>query len=182
MLKTDEAQTCLSCHGKSVPAASGRVISAVAAPPADIPGHNMCSSCHSVHGGSHERLLKEANIRTPLGEYDRRNYALCFSCHDARLAELPTATQFRDGDLNLHKLHLQREQKSIGCAACHAVHAAGEPRLIARAVNFEGSSWSMPVQFSLTSDGGRCASGCHEPLVYSRRPGGAKAATMGGAP
>ena len=184
MLRSSEAEVCMSCHGQPVTATDGRTVPAMNAAAANhaVTGHDRCSACHTVHGGTHKRLLRGAISAAPIGGYDRSNYALCFSCHDARLAESAASTQFRDGDRNLHELHLRRGDRSRGCAACHAMHADGEPRMIAKSVPFEGSGWMMPMGFSLTAQGGRCGSGCHEPIEYSRREGGARSMNKGGAP
>lgn len=173
MLRAEQADVCLSCHGKQLTAADGRSIPAMSNPSPgarahEVAGHQDCAGCHSIHGANHARLLREVSEQVPLGPYDARNYALCFSCHDSRLANFSSATQFRDGDRNLHELHLQRGDKSRGCSACHSVHAVGQPRLIAATVNFEGSGWEMPIGFELTADGGRCGAGCHAPQQYSR--------------
>lgn len=180
MLRTSQADTCLSCHDKPLKSTEGRAIPSMASL-ADQPVihgsaiHGQCSACHSVHGGNHAKLLREVNNTIPLGPYDARNYALCFSCHDSHLADSPARTQFRDDTRNLHQVHLRNGDKSRSCAACHAVHAGDQPRLIAKFANFEGSNWAMPIGFTLLPDGGRCGPGCHEPLSYSRKPGGIKA-------
>ncbi len=186
MLRQTQAKVCLSCHDKAVQAADGRKIpelASVLANSALVHGAiriGECSACHSVHGGSHgshEGLLREAAASAPGGGYDDHNYTLCFGCHDPALTRSSAATRFRDGDRNLHEVHLRPGDRARSCAACHAVHAGDSPKLIARAVNFEGSKWEMPLGFTATEDGGRCATSCHEPLSYSRRAGGA---TQGG--
>lgn len=180
MLRDSQAKVCLSCHDKAVKATDGRQIPEMATALAAAPvvhgaiRHGDCSACHSMHGGEHARLLKEALPNVPLGPYDARNYALCFSCHDPKLAERASATQFRDGNKNLHEIHLRGDERSSGCGSCHTVHTGELPRLIAKTVNFQGSGWAMPIDFTITEDGGSCTPGCHEPLAYSRRPGGAK--------
>jgi predicted CXXCH cytochrome family protein len=186
MLRSTQAEICLSCHDKPVKTADNRVIASMASLSTSpvvhgAVNHGDCSACHSVHGGTLKNLLVAVNTAFPHGQYDRRKYALCFSCHDARLAESAARTQFRDGDTNLHEAHLRTGERSIGCGACHAVHDAELPRLIAKAVRFEGSTWAMPMSFSLTADGGTCASACHETLEYNRNPGGVRAARNGGA-
>ena len=62
------------------------------------------------------------------------------------------------------------------------MHAGELPRLIVETVNYQGSDWEMPMEFSLTADGGRCAPGCHEPLAYSRLPGGVNGTSNGESP
>lgn len=188
MLRDTKAKVCLSCHDKPQKARDGRAIPAMAATLAHAPVvHGAvqlgdCTACHSVHGSNHERLLREGAANILLGPYDLRNYALCFSCHDPNLAEPAGATAFRDDATNLHTVHLKAGERSRSCATCHTVHAGDLPRLISKNVNLDGATWSMPMGFSLTSDGGRCASACHETLSYSRRPGGAKSEPKGGRP
>lgn len=188
MLRDTQAQVCLSCHDKPVTAADGRKVPEMATALAHAPTiHGAvrvgnCSDCHSVHGGTHARLLRQTNAKVLTDTYDARNYALCFSCHDSALAGSGAATAFRDGARNLHETHLRSGDKSRSCASCHAVHSSDLPRLMARTVNFEGSGWQMPLNFELTKDGGRCGPGCHEPLEYSRRAGGAKGVKNGGTP
>ncbi len=188
MLRDTQAQVCLSCHDKPVVAADGRKIPEMSSTLAHAPAvHGAvrlgnCSDCHSVHGGTHAKLLRETNSKVLMDAYDARNYALCFSCHDKNLAESGASTAFRDGNRNLHEAHLRSGEKSRSCAACHAAHSSDLPRLMARSVNFEGSGWQMPMNFQLTADGGKCGPGCHEPLEYSRRPGGVRTVKNGGAP
>jgi predicted CXXCH cytochrome family protein len=187
MLRNDHGPVCLSCHSAPVIAADGRAIPAMASMLDKPLVHGAalvnCAGCHSVHGGQHARLLKAINPKVLLGGFDIRNYALCFSCHDPELAlsDRREATAFRHGDVNLHRVHLQANragthgelvegERSRSCAACHAVHSSDLPRLIAESVAYDGSAWMMPMGFYLTSEGGGCAPGCHEPLEYSRRP------------
>lgn len=106
-----------------------------------------------------------------VGPFEIGNYALCFACHDKAMADAPGATQFRDGDTNLHGVHLRAGERSAGCADCHAVHAGSAARLVVETIRYQGSQWETPMNFTITADGGRCAPGCHEPLSYSRRPG-----------
>lgn len=176
MLRDDQSAVCLGCHNKQVIAADGRKIPALASPIATAPmvhgpvASGDCAACHSVHGGTNARLLKRMNPGTLVGEFDIRNYALCFSCHDQNLVldASGAATQFRDGAKNLHRSHLQAGERSRSCATCHAVHSGERARLIAETVTYDGSDWTMPMGFVLTADGGSCSPGCHEPLRYSR--------------
>lgn len=186
MLRQKQQDLCLSCHSKPQTSASGKVVAAMTLPDSThaSPSHEDCAGCHSVHGANHQGLLRAASPALPLGPYDSKNYALCFSCHDPKLADLAAATQFRDGDRNLHQAHLRAGERSRGCSACHDAHATDRPMLIAENVRFEGSNWAMSMGFVKTPDGGRCGAGCHEPLSYSRsRPSQPPATPKnGGAP
>lgn len=176
MLRDDHGSVCMSCHSEPVMATDGRRIPEMATTinakgliHGPVAAGN-CAACHSIHGGEHARLLKELNPTVLVGGFDIRNYTLCFSCHDQELvlANSGEATEFRDGDVNLHRVHVQAGESARSCAACHAVHSSDRPRLIAETVAYDGSPWIMPMGFYLTPDGGGCAPGCHEPLQYRR--------------
>jgi len=178
MLRGAEPGLCLECHGKPVKMAGGRVIAAmgVAEPGAahQTGGHSTCSGCHSVHGAVQQHLLAGSNEKLPLGEFDGGKFGLCFGCHDAGLVRVAAATGFRDGERNLHGVHVAGEGTSRGCVACHSTHGEGEPRLMVRKVNYQGSGWGMPMGFVVTEQGGRCGTACHEAMEYSRKAGGAR--------
>lgn len=180
MLRASQSTVCLRCHDAEVNGASGRVVAAMGKALATSPvvhgavAHGDCSACHSVHGATHLRLLRQLNPDTFADPYDAGNYAMCFGCHDRAIADESSPTQFRDGDHNLHATHLKAGERSRGCSACHSVHSSTLPRLIASSVRFEGGSWAMPMKFVLTPSGGSCAPGCHEQMAYSRLPGGVR--------
>ncbi len=189
MLRADQPTLCLKCHSKPVVASEGRTIAAMsgglgAAGLVHGPvSMGQCSACHSVHGATFAGLLKAISNDTMGSRVDAANYTLCFSCHDKGMLDVTSAaaTQFRDGNTNLHRSHLLAGAgKFRGCAACHSAHAADGPRLIAKEVPFQGSTWMMPMNFELAPDGGTCSSGCHEAISYSRMPGGIK--LRGGGP
>ena len=71
------------------------------------------------------------------------------------------ATGFRDGERNLHYLHVNNKQKGRSCRMCHDMHGSRSPKLIAAAVPF--GKWSLPLKFVKTETGGSCAPGCHKP-------------------
>jgi hypothetical protein len=77
-------------------------------------------------------------------------------------------TNFRDGDRNLHFVHVNRDDKGRSCKTCHAIHGSNLPNHMASEVPFEGSNWSMPIEFEKTTGGGKCAPGCHVPKTYTR--------------
>jgi predicted CXXCH cytochrome family protein len=142
---------CLKCHGEPIQSAAGRTI------PDLTP---------TLRG-----LLRERFTGAFYASFDLRNYALCFECHERDLATEPqttTLTDFRDGDVNLHYTHVNRDRKGRSCRTCHAIHGSNLPKHVAETVPFEGSGWAMPIRFAKTDTGGSCAPGCHEPLSYSR--------------
>ncbi len=177
LLRDRQDVLCLECHDRPIVTSGGRTIGDM------MPAirerrfrhgpvrSGDCTACHSVHGASHERLLREHFPGEFYASFAVENYALCFSCHDSALVTEPrttTLTGFRDGDVNLHFVHVNRERKGRTCRACHEIHGSNLPRHLSEAVLFEGSSWAMPLAFTPTTTGGSCAPGCHRPMSYQR--------------
>lgn len=177
LLKQRMDKVCLQCHDKDVKTPDGRIVADMkpllsAAKYLHGPVRaGDCSACHEVHGGANAQLLVKPFPRSFYAPFAVDNYALCFSCHQKDLVLTPkttTLTDFRDGDRNLHFVHVNREEKGRSCKTCHAVHGSDLPRHMADSVPFEGSNWAMPIRYQATPDGGRCAPGCHESFSYSR--------------
>ncbi len=174
----DQKATCLQCHDKEITTNNGRVIQAMTQVIQDSQFQHGpvkagdCASCHTVHGGSERALLMDQYTTKFFTAFDLKNFALCFDCHTKELVTsqyTESATEFRDGKVNLHYLHINREKRGSTCRSCHAVHGSNQPRHIAQTVAYEGSDWLMPIRFELTPTGGACAPGCHEPMSYSRK-------------
>ena len=173
----DQTTTCLQCHDAEVTTHDGKVIPSMTEVLRDSKFRHGplqaddCVSCHTVHGGNKRALLVDRLSKKFFAPFDLTNFSLCFDCHSSELVTTQytsTATDFRDGTVNLHYLHINRKKHGSSCRSCHAVHGSNQPRLIASAVAYEGSDWLMPIQFKLTPTGGRCAPGCHGPMSYSR--------------
>src|SRR5688572_23765575 len=117
---------CYGCHSREIVLEGGRKIADVKA---EIAGalsvhepvaKGVCDACHSGHASEHGDLLaKPYSVEMYTQEADRA-FELCFGCHDPALAaaERTTATRFRDGDRNLHHVHV-KGPKSRTCALCH---------------------------------------------------------------
>lgn len=180
LLRDRQTTLCLACHNQPVKAADGRTIPDMTA---SVSGKHFlhgpvesgdCSACHNVHGSIHTRLLRQDFPTGFYANFDLQDYALCFSCHpqDLVLAETTTSlTDFRDGDRNLHFLHVNRDEKGRSCKTCHEIHGSDLPRHIATNVPFDNSPWLMPIEFERLPDGGKCAPGCHVAMTYHRTPG-----------
>ena len=70
-----------------------------------------CSACHNPHSSPYFRLLTNEYPKEFYSPFFLSNYALCFRCHDSGLAKdehTTTLTEFRDGDRNLHFIHVNR--------------------------------------------------------------------------
>ena len=130
---------------------------------------NNCTACHLPHSSMHaNRLIAES----PSGEYspyDPERYALCFTCHDDAIAGehyTDVLTDFRNGTLNLHYLHVNMELHGRTCLTCHDGHVSDLPKLIRGAALY--GNWRFAIRFTKTDSGGRCSSGCHEEFSYDR--------------
>ncbi|MCX7013531.1 MAG: hypothetical protein NTW86_13410 [Candidatus Sumerlaeota bacterium] len=174
LLKGPSMPICLQCHSQTIQAADGRTLDNVGAELAEGRYQHGpirqqdCTPCHATHGSDDPRLLK---LAFPLGfyaPYAEGAYALCFSCHDPRIAaeEISLATGFRNGDRNLHYVHVHQE-KGRSCRACHHEHASEEPFHIRDWTPF--GEWKLKIQYQQTPDGGVCLAACHAPRSYDRQ-------------
>jgi predicted CXXCH cytochrome family protein len=167
LLLVPEKDTCLACHKAIVTSA----MTTVHAPVRD--GH--CTACHDPHGGENTKLLVAEFPSGPYAPYTDQEFALCFTCHKREMLQYPDtsfATGFRDGERNLHYLHVNNKQKGRSCTLCHNVHGGANPKLIADSVPF--GKWNLPLKFVKTETGGSCAPGCHKPRSYDRKSPGQK--------
>jgi predicted CXXCH cytochrome family protein len=175
LLLADGLDICLKCHDKTVKAGQNDL--------ADIkqllesnPEHHgpiqdrNCSGCHNPHSSPYFRLLTDDYPKGFYSPYFPSRYALCFRCHDSGLARderTTTLTGFRDGDRNLHFVHVNRASNGRTCRSCHEVHASVSPKYIGQIVPF--GKWKLPIKFVKTDDGGGCEPGCHEAQKYDRQ-------------
>jgi len=177
LLRSDLRSLCLRCHDKPQRAYDGRTIPdmrPVLLERKSLHGPvkaGQCDICHEVHGSRNARLLGKYFPSKFYDAFDLAKYALCFQCHSNAIVLVPetsTLTNFRDGERNLHYLHVNRPEKGRTCRTCHEIHGSSLPRHMASEVGFEGGAWSMPIRYEETADGGKCAPGCHKPFAYSR--------------
>jgi predicted CXXCH cytochrome family protein len=128
-----------------------------------------CLSCHTSHDSKYRKLLfTDYPVEIP-GAYDPARYAFCFSCHAEKIAReryTNIDTDFRNGRLNLHYLHANRENGGQTCRACHGDHASNQPKLIRDKDQF--GSWEILMQYKKSNTGGSCLSGCHAEYSYDR--------------
>lgn len=173
---------CMQCHDKEIKTSSGRTIANMKPLIEDrafLHGPvkaGQCDACHNAHGSTHTRLLRANFTDDFYANFDESIYALCFTCHDKQLVQTEkttTLTNFRNGDVNLHYIHVHRDTKGRTCKTCHAIHGSDLPNHMATAVPFEDSNWAMPLKYKKFDTGGSCAPGCHEPYTYQRSEEGA---------
>jgi predicted CXXCH cytochrome family protein len=169
------AKLCLTCHDKPIKAQRGVTLAAtndVTDPKLFKHGaikDGQCSGCHDAHGGDRAMLLAKPNSTAFYQKFSADQYALCFSCHDARLAlqeRISTVTNFRDGDRNLHYVHVTVGARSHSCGVCHDAHTGDNHFILRDRIPY--GIWLLPMNFRKTETGGTCASGCHVPFGYDR--------------
>lgn len=165
-LKAPTREICFSCHAH---AALGAQIQNSKRQHGPVK-QNDCYACHDPHGSGYAWVLKKAFPPEFYMPYRTENYAICFDCHnkDIALNEFTTKlTDFRNGDQNMHFLHVNKDPKGRSCKACHEVHAGDQEKHIRKEVPF-GKSWKLPINYTKTPTGGRCVVGCHKPKDYDR--------------
>ncbi len=180
MLTAAPPALCLSCHGQEIVRRDGSTVADVSIltrpdahrhPPVDVLG---CDGCHEVHGSELDSLVLREFPNTFYHAFDRNAYALCLDCHDEESFTTPhttTLTGFRDGDRNLHYVHVAAQESSgRTCRVCHDPHASLSSKLMRREVPF--GRWTIPIRHEPTKAGGQCAAGCHRAQSYDRSSGG----------
>lgn len=177
ILKSDMMGLCLECHDREIKMPDGRKLTnmqAVFATGKSLHGpvaqHN-CAACHEIHGGGNFRLLIKEYPPQFYAPFREESYALCFSCHEKDLVldeKTLALTNFRNGDTNLHYLHVNKDKKGRTCRACHETHASNKANHIRDAVPFGTGGWELPINFVKLETGGSCAPGCHVPYEYNR--------------
>ncbi|MCX7793167.1 MAG: cytochrome c3 family protein [Thermodesulfovibrionales bacterium] len=163
LMEKSGMDACLECHKKFIDIKRDRYLHGPI-------NNGDCSSCHDSHGSQYRKLLVMDFPEELYVPYNEKAYALCFSCHNRDLLRYPDtsfATGFRDGNRNLHYLHVNKKDKGRSCRFCHTIHGGTLPKLIAEKVRF--GNWDLPVGFTKTETGGTCAPGCHRKYTYDRK-------------
>jgi len=174
LLVDQEVNLCLNCHDEPLETPNGPIINMKAWIENNPERHGpiregSCTLCHQPHGSQHFRILTHEFPRKFYSPFSVEVYDLCFQCHENTLVldERTTAlTDFRNGDKNLHYVHVNQERGRT-CRACHEVHAGTKPKRMKDFVPY--GTWMYPVNFELAADGGKCAPGCHLPRAYDRK-------------
>jgi predicted CXXCH cytochrome family protein len=163
LLRKPETELCFTCHEELQ-------VQIAAAKFKHRPfSDNWCIACHRPHGSKYSRLLFADYPLTTLSAYDPGKYALCFTCHreeNVRERYVDNQTAFRNGRLNLHYLHVNREHGGHTCGACHDEHASSQPAHIRESAL--SGKWEIPIKFTQSKTGGSCLTGCHKEYAYDR--------------
>jgi predicted CXXCH cytochrome family protein len=172
-LRMPQVDLCLDCHDKRVESGGSTLLNMQSWLAENPEWHEPvreggCSECHDPHGGENFRLLKETFPAKFYAPFEIDTYGLCFSCHERAMVTREVSrkvTEFRDGDRNLHFVHVNRK-KGRTCRACHDMHGSSGPFLVREIVPF--GKWSMPIKFERQETGGSCEPGCHRDQKYDR--------------
>jgi predicted CXXCH cytochrome family protein len=170
-------RVCMSCHKEAQKTQRGYVVPAVAElnDPNQTHKHGgikdgTCGGCHWAHGSNQQLFLTKHYSKIFYQPFSPQRYELCFSCHDVKLVtEATTAklTSFRNGERNLHALHVRdTKERGENCRVCHDNHAGGSAKLVKNIVTY--GTWQMPVRYAKTATGGSCYPGCHPLYRYDR--------------
>lgn len=161
MLRNSGALLCFTCHDKKL--AEGKTVHGPVT-------EGDCLACHVPHASPYRKILKNTFPEEFYLPYQAENFALCFGCHRPEIAQdqrTDSLTNFRNGDLNLHYLHINKPDKGRSCKTCHEPHAGNQERLIKEMVPGFGK-WDIPIRFTRKDAGGTCVVGCHKPKTYNR--------------
>lgn len=161
LLKMGLPSLCFSCHDAGV--MSNKSVHGPVK-------KGNCLACHDPHGSPYRKHLRKDFPEAFYLPYSPANFALCFDCHNSEMIldrRTDSLTNFRDGDRNLHFLHVNKIDKGRSCKACHDPHAAEQPKLIKRKIPGFGK-WEIPITYDQTATGGTCIVGCHKPKSYDR--------------
>ena len=166
---------CMSCHDKALDQSSGAPLKNMKKLLAENTDHHGpikqkdCSGCHNPHGSNNFRILRNPYPSTFYKPFREENYSLCFGCHEKTVVMTPRTsklTNFRNGDFNLHFMHVNKPDKGRTCRACHETHASNYPKHIRENVTF--GIFELPLNYKKTETGGSCLPGCHQLKKYDR--------------
>ncbi len=175
LLAKTPSKSCFSCHSQVIKVSDTKEIPDIK----DLISKSKhvhepvkkgeCQECHDGHGSVYGDLLVQ-NFSTEFYQtYSNQRYKLCFKCHDQELvaSKRTTKTAFRNGDNNLHYVHVNRV-KGRSCGVCHESHGSEQEKLMKSSTPFGPSGWPLTIEFRKTAKGGSCASACHADKAYDR--------------
>jgi len=177
LLASEPRALCMTCHDKPLGQTRDEVLHAFTDQIKDkkfLHGaieEEDCSGCHMTHGSDNFRILANTYPKGFYTAFDEAKFELCFGCHEKTLVQTEKTndlTDFRNGDQNLHFLHVNKTRRGRTCRACHQTHGSNQPKQIRASVPYGG--WkSLPINFNKTDTGGGCSPGCHLIKEYDRK-------------
>lgn len=171
-IETDQGESCLICHRRPIKKPTRTIASIAKVLEEARTRHDAitvggCVTCHDPHGSEFPAYTRFDHPGTLYQPYKPGSYELCFQCHiDSMVTESRgDSTRFRNGDANLHHLHVNRK-KGRTCGICHEPHTSKGPNRVRKKLAF--GAWEMAIEFAPTKTGGSCATGCHPLYKYDR--------------
>jgi predicted CXXCH cytochrome family protein len=168
-------ELCFNCHDQDQTDHEGRTLPAVEETFVDSSlnqhppfARGDCLLCHDPHASDNIRLQRRPYEQAFYTDFSSDSY-FCLMCHGEATFTEPrtlTATKFRNGNLNLHYRHVNRE-KGRGCRSCHHQHASRFEAQIASDTYFGEQNIGIKA-FSKTETGASCEPSCHRPVQYDR--------------
>jgi predicted CXXCH cytochrome family protein len=175
LLNKTTPELCFGCHAAGLKDAQGQSLPATKKLFDDKSmlhhrpfAEGKCDKCHQPHVSTSRRLLAKAYPADFYASYAADTYGLCFTCHASKAMDEPrtlTDTRFRNGNLNLHHRHVNRD-KGRACGACHDPHGSPQARLVNQ--SFQFGNKLLALKYDKTPTGGSCATACHGPIKYDR--------------
>ncbi len=179
LLLSSQYSLCIKCHGKdNVKDDKGRVLVNIKKLGEEKKVHHEpfakknCSACHRPHGSRNHRLLVAEYPEESYASFEEETYGLCFKCHEKERITLPETddmTGFRDGENNLHFVHVIKMDRGRPCRYCHEDHATQNSHLVRESVPYGTSGWKLKLNYENTETGGSCAKTCHDTKVYDNK-------------
>lgn len=172
LLVSNRKDLCISCHNKPI-VTDNKTLSNFeklrnATKVLHPPFEDCEKICHNPHASNDSRLLDIAFPKNNYLSVSADSFALCWECHGSDMIEKPIskgASSFRNGDRNLHYLHVHGE-KGRNCVICHSPHATNNEHLIREKVSF--GKWEFNMNYTSDENGGSCAPACHSEKKYVR--------------
>ena len=158
-MKVEIPDLCFGCHND----VEQQVNSEYVHPPAE----EDCLDCHNPHSSVNPYLLTAYFPNDIYTYFTPIKFELCWQCHDESDV-FGDESGFRTIlGKNLHKVHVMRKKGRV-CTICHSPHGSNEPKLINEYIPFGENGWAIPLKFTETKKGGKCAPACHESRLYTR--------------
>jgi predicted CXXCH cytochrome family protein len=177
LLKAEPKTLCLNCHDQEIKKGE-KTVKNIADQLEKNPIHHSpikdgnCSGCHSdAHGGNNPFRLKKKMPEAFYVKSTDDQFGLCFLCHERNLLnpKTPNATAFRNGDKNMHSVHVTRKKNSRNCRVCHEHHASKQSMLVTDSFEFGPKKWKVKLKYTQTTNGGTCSPACHKAFTYDRK-------------
>ncbi len=182
LVKVSTKKACFECHAKAIPLKPrGKIADIKAELAAGKHLHKpvkegRCTSCHAGHASANTGLLAKPYAKGLYAMFSVKQFELCFDCHNKKLAtmEKTLTTKFRDGDRNLHYVHIHEKpakngrpkKKGRSCRMCHESHVSHNSKQMRKEVPYGPGGWKLAINHVENPTGGTCTAACHKKMAY----------------